>query len=236
MIQTYDEPEQEPGPDPPGRGQRSGPLGPGQARARRPSPPTTPRTRCRVLHRDRRAHRRAGAAAEGHPAHLLRPALPAHLHRVPLQGRDLGHRGRRSPSLHDVLICVGFLAFFSYEITLNVIAALLTLVGYSVNDTIVIFDRARENLRQRRKEPAGQDPERLGQPDPDPDLDLERHDVPLGPRPLPLRRRGAAVVRLHDGGRDPGRDLLDDLHREPPRGLVGGRVALGAAPAAKAAL
>jgi preprotein translocase subunit SecF len=58
-------------------------------------------------------------------------------------------------SLHDVLICVGFLTFFQYEITLNVIAALLTLVGYSVNDTIVIFDRARENLRQRRKERLG---------------------------------------------------------------------------------
>ncbi len=57
--------------------------------------------------------------------------------------------------LHDVLICLGFLAFFHYEITLNVIAALLTLVGYSVNDTIVIFDRARENLRQRRKERLG---------------------------------------------------------------------------------
>jgi preprotein translocase subunit SecF len=55
--------------------------------------------------------------------------------------------------LHDVLICLGFLTFFGYEITLNVIAALLTLVGYSVNDTIVVFDRARENLRQRRKEP-----------------------------------------------------------------------------------
>src|SRR6266540_2176387 len=55
-------------------------------------------------------------------------------------------------SLHDVLICLGFLAFFRYEITLNVIAALLTLVGYSVNDTIVIFDRARENLRHRRKD------------------------------------------------------------------------------------
>jgi preprotein translocase subunit SecF len=54
---------------------------------------------------------------------------------------------------HDVLATLAFLAFFHYEITLNVIAALLTLVGYSVNDTIVIFDRARENLRQRRKEP-----------------------------------------------------------------------------------
>jgi preprotein translocase subunit SecF len=55
--------------------------------------------------------------------------------------------------LHDVLVTFAFLAFFNYEITLNVIAALLTLVGYSVNDTIVIFDRARENLRQKRKDP-----------------------------------------------------------------------------------
>jgi preprotein translocase subunit SecF len=54
---------------------------------------------------------------------------------------------------HDVLVTLTFLAFFRYEITLNVIAALLTLVGYSVNDTIVIFDRARENLRHRRKDP-----------------------------------------------------------------------------------
>ena len=46
-----------------------------------------------------------------------------------------------------------FLAFFRFEMTLNVIAALLTLVGYSVNDTIVIFDRARENLRHKRKDP-----------------------------------------------------------------------------------
>ena len=53
---------------------------------------------------------------------------------------------------HDVLVTFAFLAFFNYEITLNVIAALLTLVGYSVNDTIVIFDRARENLRHRRKD------------------------------------------------------------------------------------
>ncbi|HEX6739505.1 MAG TPA: protein translocase subunit SecF [Vicinamibacteria bacterium] len=53
---------------------------------------------------------------------------------------------------HDVLVTLAFLAFFKYEITLNVLAALLTLVGYSVNDTIVIFDRARENLRQKRKD------------------------------------------------------------------------------------
>jgi preprotein translocase subunit SecF len=54
--------------------------------------------------------------------------------------------------LHDVLVTLAFLVFFRFEITLNVIAALLTLVGYSVNDTIVIFDRARENLRHKRKD------------------------------------------------------------------------------------
>jgi preprotein translocase subunit SecF len=61
--------------------------------------------------------------------------------------------GAAVASLHDVLITLAFLSFMGYEITLNVIAALLTLVGYSVNDTIVVFDRVRENLRQKRKEP-----------------------------------------------------------------------------------
>ncbi len=64
--------------------------------------------------------------------------------------------GAALAALHDVVVTLGFLAFFGHEITLNVIAALLTLVGYSVNDTIVIFDRARENLRQRRKIPMTQ--------------------------------------------------------------------------------
>lgn len=53
---------------------------------------------------------------------------------------------------HDVLIALGFFAFTQKEISLTVIAALLTLVGYSVNDTIVIFDRVRENLPLMRKE------------------------------------------------------------------------------------
>jgi len=60
--------------------------------------------------------------------------------------------GATIAAFHDVLVCLAFLAFFRFEITLNVIAALLTLVGYSVNDTIVIFDRARENMLHRRKD------------------------------------------------------------------------------------
>ncbi|MCG3203476.1 MAG: Protein translocase subunit SecF [Elusimicrobia bacterium] len=53
---------------------------------------------------------------------------------------------------HDVFITFGLLVFLHREITLVVIAALLTLAGYSINDTIVIFDRVRENIRSSRKE------------------------------------------------------------------------------------
>jgi preprotein translocase subunit SecF len=54
---------------------------------------------------------------------------------------------------HDVLITVGFFSLFDREIELTVIAALLTLVGYSMNDTIVIFDRVRENRKLGRRMP-----------------------------------------------------------------------------------
>ncbi len=54
---------------------------------------------------------------------------------------------------HDVLITLGLFSLLHFEISLTVIAALLTLVGYSMNDTIVIFDRIRENTRLMRREP-----------------------------------------------------------------------------------
>lgn len=55
-------------------------------------------------------------------------------------------------TFHDVLVTLSFLSFFNYEFNLNVLAALLTLVGFSVNDTIVTFDRIRENVRLLRRE------------------------------------------------------------------------------------
>lgn len=61
--------------------------------------------------------------------------------------------GAMVASIHDVLITVSMLVFFQYELSLNVIAAILTLVGYGVNDQIVIFDRVRENLHSNRREP-----------------------------------------------------------------------------------
>ena len=57
---------------------------------------------------------------------------------------------------HDILITLGIFALFHWEISLTVIAALLTLVGYSMNDTIVVFDRIRENVRTRRRDSLAQ--------------------------------------------------------------------------------
>ena len=53
---------------------------------------------------------------------------------------------------HDTIITIGLFSLFNKEISLTVVAALLTLVGYSMNDTIVVFDRIRENLKMMRRE------------------------------------------------------------------------------------
>jgi preprotein translocase subunit SecF len=55
-------------------------------------------------------------------------------------------------TIHDLLITLAFLTFFKYDMSLNVIAAILTMTGYSTNDTIVIFDRIRENMRSMRRD------------------------------------------------------------------------------------
>jgi len=53
--------------------------------------------------------------------------------------------------IHDVIITMGIFSFLSYEINLSIVAAVLTIVGYSMNDTVVIFDRIRENLKKYLK-------------------------------------------------------------------------------------
>jgi preprotein translocase subunit SecF len=55
--------------------------------------------------------------------------------------------------IHDVTITVGMFSIFNKEFTLPIIAALLTIIGYSLNDTIIVFDRIRENLRKHHKNP-----------------------------------------------------------------------------------
>ncbi|ABR31736.1 preprotein translocase subunit SecF [Thermosipho melanesiensis] len=52
--------------------------------------------------------------------------------------------------IHDVVITLGFFSFFNYELNVAAIAAVLTLIGYSLNDTIVVYDRIRENLKRTR--------------------------------------------------------------------------------------
>ena len=54
---------------------------------------------------------------------------------------------------HDVIITLGIFSILGYEISLPIVAAFLTIVGYSLNDTIVIFDRIRENMKTRKKDP-----------------------------------------------------------------------------------
>ena len=55
--------------------------------------------------------------------------------------------------IHDVLITIGVFSIFDIEFTLPIIAALLTIIGYSLNDTIIVFDRIRENLRKFSRKP-----------------------------------------------------------------------------------
>ena len=64
--------------------------------------------------------------------------------------------GAIAATFHDIVVTLAFLVFFGYDLSLNIVAALLTITGYSVNDTIVIFDRVRENMRSMRREPLEQ--------------------------------------------------------------------------------
>jgi preprotein translocase subunit SecF len=55
-------------------------------------------------------------------------------------------------NMHDVIIILGFFAFFQWEFNLTVLAAVLAVLGYSVNESVVVFDRVRENFRRMRKD------------------------------------------------------------------------------------
>jgi preprotein translocase subunit SecF len=54
-------------------------------------------------------------------------------------------------NMHDIVIILGMFAFFQWEFTLSVLAAVLAILGYSVNESVVVFDRVRENFRKMRK-------------------------------------------------------------------------------------
>ncbi len=111
---------------------------------------------------------------------------------------------------HDTLITVGAFSLTNQEITLTVIAAILTLIGYSMNDTIVVFDRIRENLATEPAGVAGAMWSTGHQPDAEPDGDLLGPDVSDGAVAVSVWRRGAAWVLVRAGGRHPDRNVLVD--------------------------
>ena len=112
-----------------------------------------------------------------------------------------------------MLVTLAFLVFFGYDLSLNVVAAILTITGYSVNDTIVIFDRVRENLRSRRREPL----DKIVNESVNQTLVAHDHhgrrDVPVRAVAVPVRRRGAAGFRVHDARRHHQRHVFDRVHR-----------------------
>ena len=59
--------------------------------------------------------------------------------------------GAVAATIHDAIVTLGFFSLFQFEFDLNVLASILTVIGYSLNDTIVVFDRVRENFRKVRK-------------------------------------------------------------------------------------
>ena len=132
---------------------------------------------------------------------------------------------------HDVLITLGFFSLFHYEISLTVIAALLTLVGYSMNDTIVIFDRVRENLRLMRRESL---PEVVNKSI---NQTLSRTILTSGLTFLTVLvlylhgRRGSSCFLFCHGGRSCGRNVLQFWHRSSDCCVFGISIRVGKVPA-----
>ena len=89
----------------------------------------------------------APTRAGGRRVHTL--ARRVHAHAAPVL--FVSYAAAVIAVFHDLLVTLGIFSIFQWEISLTVIAALLTLVGFSVNDTIVVFDRIRENLRYSQR-------------------------------------------------------------------------------------
>ena len=122
--------------------------------------------------------------------------------------------GAMIANVHDIVLTIGFMSISQVDFDLTSIAALLTILGYSLNDTVVIYDRIREMLRRYKKMPMPQLLERIHQFD---TVALDHH-----PRHGDAGVAGAAGVRRprdpqlhggHDVRRGAGRHLHLDLHR-----------------------
>ena len=91
---------------------------------------------------------------------------------------------------HDVVVTFGAVSLFNLEFSLYILAVILTIIGFSINDTIVIFDRVRENVKKMRKEQPLHDLQRQHQRDTGKDHPDDRDRDDGGSDPLFLRGRG----------------------------------------------
>ena len=177
-----------------------------------------PRQVRRGRHRDRGAGGGARTDAEGHLATVL--SLVGILAYIALRFQFSFAVGAIVATIHDLLVTFAFLAFFRYDLSLNVIAAILTITGYSTNDTIVIFDRVRENLRSMRRDSLD---EVVNQ---SVNQTLGRTVITAGTALLsaicavPVRRRSAARLRLHDDRRHHHRHVFQRVHRRGHRDVL----------------
>ena len=175
--------------------------------------------------RDRRPGGRRRADAEGASGRSCSRSS-ASWRTSPSASSSRSPSARSSPPLHDVLVTLAFLAFFHYDLSLNVVAAILTVTGYSTNDTIVIFDRVRENMRKMRRDSLDEVINIVDQPDAGPHGHHRRHGAAVGDRAVPVRRRGAARLCVHDDRRHRHRHVLERVRRRRHRDVLASEAAV----------
>ena len=127
--------------------------------------------------------------------------------------------------VHDVIMVSGYYLVSRREFNLTSIAVLLTIIGYSINDTIVIYDRIREEMARYKGKPLPGDHQHRGQRHAGAHHPHLRRHRALADRPAHLRGRGDLGLRGGDAGRHRRRHLLVGVHREPADHLARERAA-----------
>ena len=122
--------------------------------------------------------------------------------------------GAMIANVHDIVLTIGFMSITQIDFDLTSIAALLTILGYSLNDTVVIYDRIREMLRRYKKNADAGTAQRIDQLDAVALDHHPRHRVAVAAGAAPVRRPGHPQLhRDHDVRRGAGRHLYLGLHR-----------------------